>query len=145
MKLFAMLATFATILLAIPAMTLASAPPPLEVTLPAPVEAPSVKPSVKEDVRWHGWTPAGQVVDRDCLLGQQHGVPVRVPGHQAADAHPFGRLRHSGLQGPALEDGPVGTAVADRCKVVEVPYVVEACFVGDPPDRAKGFDGGVLP
>jgi hypothetical protein len=75
MKLFATLGTFATILSAISAMALASAPPPLAVntgSLPASVEpSVSVKPSgsVKEDVRWHGWAPAGQVVEINNIYG----------------------------------------------------------------------------
>jgi hypothetical protein len=64
MKLFAMLGAFATILSAV---MLGSAPPPTVVN--AGVLAPSLKPSVKEDVRWHGWTPPGQVVEINNIYG----------------------------------------------------------------------------
>src|SRR5580658_5453384 len=72
MKILAMLGIFATLLPAISGMPLAGAPPRKAVnagSLPASVEAISVKPPVTEDVRWHGWTPAGQVVEINNIHG----------------------------------------------------------------------------
>jgi hypothetical protein len=65
MKLFAMLGILAT---SFSTMTLASAPPREAVhagILPLSVQGPSVK----EDVRWHGWTPAGQTVEINNIYG----------------------------------------------------------------------------
>jgi putative adhesin len=69
MKIFAVLGAFATIF---PALTFASAPPRKAAnagSLPPSVEAVSVKPPVTEDVRWHGWAPAGQVVEINNIYG----------------------------------------------------------------------------
>jgi len=85
------------------------------------------------------------VVDCDRLLGQEHRVPVGVAGHEAADPHALGRLCHRSLQDPAFENRPVGTAVSNRRQVIEVPDVVEACFVSDAPDGTKRLDRSVLP
>ncbi len=87
---------------------------------------------------------AGQMVDGHRHLGQQHRVAICVSSHKAPDPHSFCGFGHRGLQGPALVDWPVRASATYRCEVIEIPDVVEAAFLGDAPDRAQRFDGGVL-
>jgi hypothetical protein len=99
MKRFAMVGIFATILSAVSSTTLASAPPPTALIggLFPPSVAPSVSVkrsgAVKEDVRWHGWTPAGQVVEINNIYGNVRaetaaGDEIEVIALKSGDGDP---------------------------------------------------------
>jgi len=87
---------------------------------------------------------AREVVDGDRRLGEHGRVAVRVPRDHAADAHAGRRLGHGREHRPGLEDVELGIA-ADPREVVEVPAVVEAGIVGDPPDGTQLLGRGSLP
>src|SRR5438270_619696 len=75
--------------------------------------------------------------------------PAAAPGLSAPEtfqtsAHPAGGGRDRGEQRPALVDRPFGAVRADGGKVVEVPHMVEARIVRDPPDVSERLDGGRL-
>src|SRR5262249_22457108 len=72
------------------------------------------------------------------------GVAIRIAGDHAADPHAARRLGHCSEQGPSVEDVAEIAARSDRGEVVEVPAVVEAGLVGDPPGGAHLVDGGEL-
>ena len=65
------------------------------------------------------------VIDRDCLGGQDRWRPVGDPGDERAQPDPGGSGGESRQQRPALHAGPVPVTVQRR-EVIEHPGPVEA-------------------
>src|SRR5882762_4264168 len=80
------------------------------------------------------------MVDGDRKLGKEGWVAVGVAGDHAPDADALGGLGHRRLQRPTFVDRSVRATLADRRKVIEVPYVVETGLVRHAPDGAERFD-----